>query len=332
MFEFAWPYLFILLPLPYIFYRWYPPARQPVNQALQIPQAAALFQYAGKRPSGTGNASRRHVLLFSVIWLLLLLSAARPQWLAEPIKLPVSGRDLILAVDLSGSMDLEDMQIDKQMVNRLTAVKQVLAEFIPQRKGDRLGLILFADHAYLQTPLTYDSVTVAKMLQESEIGLAGKKTAIGEAIGLAIKRIKDLPAHEQDSRVMILLTDGANTAGIAPLEVARLAAQLKIKIYTIGVGADELIVRTVFGRQRVNPSQDLDEKTLSSIAEMTGGKYFRARDTQALQEIYQLLNQLEPIESDQQSYRPIDELFHWPLALALLLSFMYALYHIRLHR
>ena len=214
------------------------------------------------------------------------------------------------------------MQIDDKYYNRLIAVKVVVSEFIQQRKGDRLGLILFADHAYLQTPLTYDSQTVENMLIEAELGLVGKQTAIGEAIGLAIKRIKDLPAEQTQSRVLILLTDGANTAGIAPVKVAKLAKQIGLKIYTIGIGADEMIVRTIFGRQKVNPSRDLDEKTLTEIAQITGGQYFRARDTENLKNIYQTINQIEPIETDQKTYRPIKSLFFWPLGSAFILSLL----------
>jgi Ca-activated chloride channel family protein len=189
-----------------------------------------------------------------------------------------------------------------------------------------MGLILFADHAYLQTPLTFDRKTIEKMLYESFIGMAGSKaTAIGDAIGLAVKRLKELPADESDSRVLILLTDGSNNAGIDPVTAAKLAKQIGIKIYTIGFGADEMIVRSFFGRQRVNPSRDLDEKTLNQIAQSTGGKYFRARDTEELKQIYQTLDQLEPVESDSLTFRPTQALFYVPLGIALLLSLLITL-------
>jgi Ca-activated chloride channel family protein len=223
-------------------------------------------------------------------------------------------------------MQEEDMKIDDKYYNRLIAVKVVVTDFIQQRKGDRLGLILFADHAYLQTPLTYDSQTVEKMLIEAELGLVGKQTAIGEAIALAIKRVKDLPSDQTQSRVLILLTDGANTAGISPIKIAKLAEQIGLKIYTIGIGADEMIVRTIFGRQKVNPSRDLDEKTLTEIATITGGKYFRATDTENLKKIYQMINEIEPIETEDKTYRPIKSLFFWPLASAFLLSLILALF------
>jgi len=153
--------------------------------------------------------------------------------------------------------------------------------------------------------------------------MAGQKaTAIGDAIGLAVKRLKDLPADQSDSRVLILLTDGSNNAGIDPVTAAGLAKQIGIKIYTIGFGADEIIVRSFFGRQKINPSKDLDEKSLTQIAQLTGGKYFRARDTEELQKIYQTLDQLEPVESDNLTYRPTRSLFYWPLGIAFILSLL----------
>jgi Ca-activated chloride channel family protein len=254
-------------------------------------------------------------------WVFLIIASAQPKWSGEAIEIPISGRDLMLAVDISGSMETADMFFSGEAVNRLVAVKSVLQPFIRQREGDRMGLILFADNAYLQTPLTFDQKTIEQMLAESFIGMAGKKaTAIGDSIGLAVKRLKDLAANQSDSRVLILLTDGSNNAGIEPLTAAKLAQQIGIKIYAIGFGADEMIVRSFFGRQRVNPSRDLDESTLKEIAKITGGKYFRARDTEQLQQIYQTLDQLEPIESDNLIFRPSKSLFYWPLSIALLLS------------
>jgi Ca-activated chloride channel family protein len=254
--------------------------------------------------------------------LLLVLAAARPQWVGETLHLPVSGRSLMLAVDISGSMQTEDMLIDDRQVMRLAAVKHVAADFIGQRTGDQLGLILFGDQAYLQVPLTFDRHTVGTLLDEAAIGLAGKSTAIGDAIGLAIKRLREQP---QQNRVLILLTDGANTAGsVEPLKAADLAASEAVRIYTIGIGADSMLVRTPFGTRRV-ASSDLDEDTLQAIADKTGGRYYRARDTESLQDIYALLDAMEPVSEDEQSYRPIDELYTWPLGGAFLISLLLAL-------
>ena len=256
-------------------------------------------------------------ILLVLAWILLVLATTRPQWVGEQLELPVSGRDLMLAVDLSGSMEVDDFEINGRNVDRLTATKFVARDFIERRKGDRLGLILFGRKAYLQTPLTFDRHTVNTLLMESAIGLAGRETAIGDAMGLAIKRLKD---NQQDSRVLILLTDGANTAGeIEPIKAAELAQRYGLKIYTIGIGSDKLVRRGLFGRQ-FNPSRDLDEKTLTAIAEATGGQYFRARDTEELNEIYSRLDELEPVEVDSQTFRPVRALFMWPLAIALLIG------------
>ena len=241
-------------------------------------------------------------LLLTLIWLLLVLAACQPRWLGEPVTLPQQGRDLMLAIDLSGSMDMSDMVLDGQAMNRLAAVKRVVGDFIVQRKGDRLGLILFADAAYQQTPLTYDLATVQTFLDDSQLKLVGQRTAIGEAIGLAVKRLNE---YETSNKVLVLLSDGANNAGnIQPLEALALAKAAGIKIYTVGVGAEQMVQQTIFGRRTVNPSQDLDEQLLNQIASETGGQYFRARSLGELAQIYQLLDQLEPISRDNLTYRP----------------------------
>jgi Ca-activated chloride channel family protein len=217
-------------------------------------------------------------------------------------------------------MEEQDFVLRGTPVDRLSATKAVASEFIEQRVGDRLGLILFGREAYLQTPLTFDRETVGTLLLESAIGLAGKETAIGDAIGLAIRTLEDA-GIEDGRRVLILLTDGANTAGaVDPLKAAELAAERSMVIYTIGVGADSMTVRTLFGERQINPSADLDEGALARIADLTGGRYFRARDTEELAEIYSILDELEPSESDQSGFRPVTELFYWPLAAAFLLA------------
>lgn len=320
MIYFEWPWLALVLPLPLLI-RWLLPAKASVEQAaLKVP---FLQDFADGETQAQSVNRKWTLLLASVAWLLLVLACTRPQWLGEPIEQAVSGRDLMLAVDLSGSMEVQDFIINKSAVDRLTAIKYVANDFINRRVGDRIGLILFGTQAYLQTPLTFDRKTVMTLLNESAIGLAGDNTAIGDAIGLAIKRLKD---QSENSRVLILLTDGANTAGeVTPLKAAELAAAHKLKIYTIGVGADEMIVRSFFGNRKVNPSADLDEGTLVKIAESTGGRYFRARNADELNNIYMLIDKLEPVEKDKQFFRPRTELFYWPLAFALLLAGLIAL-------
>ncbi len=316
MFQIEWPLIFLFLPLPVLIYYGLP-GRQMQQAALRVPHIED-FQLTGEGRRSSPKRWRQWLSLLA--WILLVLAASRPQWLGESISIPVSGRDLLLAVDLSDSMRTGDFKIDGQQVNRLQATKQVASEFIERRRGDRLGLILFGTRAYLQTPLTFDTRTVDRLLQESAIGLAGERTAIGDAIGLAIKR---LDLDSDNSRVLILMTDGTNTAGeVAPLQAARLAAGRGLKIYTIGIGADAEIETTWFGLRRLNPTAQLDEKTLRQIAQLSGGRYFRARDTQELAKIYLLLDDLEPLPRDEQLLRPISALFVWPLALSLGLALM----------
>jgi Ca-activated chloride channel family protein len=312
MIHFEWLWAFIVLPLP-VLIRWLLPAHQPIEQAaLKVPFLEDMAELETPRVLKTDSWS---LWVAAVAWVLLVLACARPQWLGEPIEQAISGRDLMMAVDLSRSMEAQDFMLNKQPVDRLTAIKAIASDFINRRVGDRLGLILFGTQAYLQTPLTFDRKTVQTLLDEAAIGLAGDNTAIGDAIGLAVKRLKNQPAN---SHVLILLTDGANTAGeISPLKGAELAAANGLKIYTIGVGADEMIVPSLFGSRKVNPSLDLDEKTLIKIAESTGGYYYRAKNTDELNNIYMRLDELEPVEKDKQYFRPRTELYIYPMALAL---------------
>lgn len=316
MITFEWWWAFAFLPLPLVVRFLARAAETDRDCALLTPFIEDFEAVCATNavPAAAGSA----LWLAALAWICLVTATARPQWIGDPVALPVTGRDLMLAVDLSGSMEVEDFEVDGQLVNRLLATKKVAGEFIQRREGDRLGLILFGRNAYLQTPLTFDRDTVYQLLMESAIGLAGKETAIGDAIGLAVKRLRD---NTVESRILILLTDGANTAGaVTPVKAAELAAQTGLKIYTIGIGADEMLVQSLFGMRRVNPSRDLDETALTAIAKATGGRYFRARNTVELEQIYALLDELEPIETEAQQFRPTRALFHWPLALALSLA------------
>ena len=277
MIEWLWPWMLLLAPLPLLVRRLVPPARGN-ETALRAPfyrEWRRLSDSQRGRPQGGG---RLPLLSMWLLWLLLLLAAARPVWIGEAIEIPNSGRDLMLAVDISGSMRVEDMQVGKQVARRIDAVRQLGAEFIRRRTGDRLGLILFGSNAYVQSPLSFDTATVERFLLEARIGFAGQETAIGDAIGLAVKRLRERPA---DSRVLVLLTDGQDTASsVQPLDAARLAADLDIRIYTIGIGADAMtlpgLFGSSFGSRQVNPSAELDEATLQEIASVTGGRYFPA--------------------------------------------------------
>ncbi|MEB4592889.1 VWA domain-containing protein [Candidatus Thiothrix sp. Deng01] len=321
MYEFLWWWAFLLLPAPLLARWWLRPAGQMASGvALKVPFLED-FQQGGKL-LGRSWQGLLALLLGIVAWMLLVAAAARPVWIGDTVAVPVSGRDLMLAVDLSGSMQEQDFILNGQVVDRLVAVKAVAGDFIRKRSGDRIGLVLFGDQAYLQAPLTFDRQTVLQLLNESAIGLAGERTAIGDAIGLALKRLQGSP---EKNRVLILMTDGANTAGsVSPLEAADMAAAAGLKIYTVGIGSESDQMRSMFGFQLMNPSADLDERTLKSIADKTKGEYFRARDTEEFQKIYAELDRLEPVEKEAEHWRPQQELFRWPLLAAFVLTLLTA--------
>ncbi|MDQ6963365.1 MAG: VWA domain-containing protein [Mariprofundales bacterium] len=320
MINFAWPWVAIALPLPLIIYHLLPRverAEQP--QVLQVPFADDIRHLTTSTPphSHSARLSRVRLSIMVVVWLLLVIAAVRPQWMGDPIALPMKGRDIMLAVDLSGSMRIKDFSLQGRQVTRLTATKLLAADFIQRRTGDRVGLILFGDQAYIQAPLSFDRDTVQKLLMESAIGLAGKRTAIGDAIGLAVKH---LSTGKSDNQVLILLTDGVNTAGrVSPMEAAGLAKKAGLRIYTIGIGANQMLQQGFFGTTQINPSADLDEKMLTDIAAETGGAYFRAHSSGEMAQIYRDIDTIEPIAHDKQFFRPVTELLCYPLGAAFLL-------------
>ena len=322
MIHFAWPQVAWALPLPLLVY-WLLPAAKRNNdpQALRVPFADDLPRL-GAVTMGASPLRKPRLLLMVLLWILLVVAAMRPQWLGDPIALPMKGRDLMLAIDLSGSMRIEDFTLHGKRTDRLTATKALASEFIQRRVGDRVGLILFGDQAYIQAPLSFDRATVNRLLMESALGLAGKMTAIGDAIGLAVKH---LSADHGKDRILILLTDGVNTAGkLSPMEAAGLAKQAGLRIYTIGIGADSMIQQGFFGPTRVNPSAELDEKMLTDIAEQTGGHYFRARSSEDMAQIYRDIDAIEPIARDKQFFRPVQALFFYPLALATVIVLLWS--------
>ncbi|OZB14003.1 MAG: BatB protein [Marinobacter sp. 34-60-7] len=315
MTELAYPWVLILVLLPLLF-RWRNRQKHEPVDAPVIPIGHWLSGLPGVSRSGQATPRWQRWLL-ALAWVALVIALARPQHVGEGIQMPVTGRDLMLVVDISPSMDEQDMVLQGRSINRLQAVKRVLNDFIEQREGDRLGLILFGTQPYVQAPLTFDRATVRTLLFEAGLGMAGRATAIGDAIGLAVKRLRDRP---QEQRVVILLTDGANTAGeVTPEKATEIAAAAGVRLYTIGIGADSMVQRGLLGSRRVNPSRDLDEALLTRMAEETGGRYFRARSLPELEMIYDSINQLEPIEQEGQFYRPVTELYAWPGGLAVLL-------------
>ena len=318
MIEWLWPLAFLLTPAP-ILVRWLIKASRKKQPALTVPSLEG-FSGLSSNESFSATLSTVKLIILWLAWILLIAAVARPQWVGEMVSLPTTGRDLMLAIDISGSMATEDMQVNNDYVDRLSVVKAVISQFLDARKGDRVGLVLFGTNAYVQAPLTFDLKSVKKLMIEAPVGIAGGKTAIGDAIGLTVKRLRE---RQNEEKVVILLTDGANNVGeIPPIKAAELASVDGIKIYTIGVGAEEMRVPSLFGSlagRTTNPSADLDEETLSKIAEATQGRYFRAKDTNTLAQIYELIDKLEPIEQEPETYRPFQVLYYWPLGISLCL-------------
>ncbi|MGH8215706.1 MAG: vWA domain-containing protein [Rhodanobacteraceae bacterium] len=307
---FAWPWMFALLPLPWLVWKLLPPAAP--GAALRLPQPVALANTA----AGI-RGSRWRIGIACAAWLLLVCAAARPQQPAPPQAMHHTGRALMLAVDCSGSMAIEDMRFGDRVVSRFATVKAIAARFIEQRSGDDVGLILFGTQAYLLTPMTFDVDTVAKQMDGAAIGLAGRETAIGDAIVLAVKHLSALPAR---ARVLVLLTDGVNTAGtVMPLDAAKLAKSAGVRIYTIGVGSSAQAMG-IFGMQLPVPDNELDVQVLTQIADETGGRFFRAADADQLAAAYRTIEALEPLAEGKSLLRPDHEWYPWPLAVALLLG------------
>jgi Ca-activated chloride channel homolog len=312
MFEFAWPWMFALLPLPLLVWWWLPPFR--ARQAsVQVPFFERLATATGQTPQrGAVVLQRRAVQMIAAIlvWVLIVAALARPQWVSDPLTHEVSARDLILAVDISGSMDQSDFRnANGQTLTRLDGVKRVIRDFIARRHGDRIALILFGTRAYVQVPFTQDLATAQRLLDETQVGMAGQQTAIGDSIGLAIKTFEKSTAKQ---KLLILLTDGNDTASRVPPEhAADIARQNGVVVYTIGVGDP-----SASGEYRV------DLGALQAVASTTGGQFFRAEDGAQLQAIYADIDRLAPAKLQTLSWRPKLPLFQWPLGAAVLLSLL----------
>ncbi len=315
------PWVLLGLPLPWLVMRLLPPAQGGPGLALYFPlspgvEVQGINQQTARRPI-------YRLALGILAWVALVLAAAGPYWAGPPIDLPVSGRDLMLAVDVSGSMEQRDYELNGRPISRLQAVQAVASLFIERRVGDRLGLVLFGSRPYLQVPLTFDRQTVTELLQEAIVGLAGRETALGDAIGLAVRHLRDQPPG---GKILILLTDGANNAGVlAPLEAAGFAAQLGVKIYPIGIGGGELGMRSLLGLRWQGRGDDFDPETLRGIARVTGGRAFFVGSREDLEEVYAEIDRLEPRVRAAQPYRPKRALFVWPASLTLMLSVLIAL-------
>jgi len=319
MLDWQWPFVLLFFPLPWILRALLPSIKRE-QVYIRMPgyeQLDRLQQNHTSRHRTTLSKTWLRALLATLMWLSLLTSAARPMWFGEPVSVSNSGRDLLLALDLSDSMKIDDMLDGDTRVTRIHAIKKVAGDFIERRKGDRVGLIVFGQNSYLQSPLTFDRTSVAIQLREALAGFAGSSTAIGDALGMGIKLMRDRPS---EGRVLILLTDGANTIGSDPQEATAIATEAGIRVHTIGVGASSMETTDVAGGTViVDPSRDLDESLLQTIAANTGGQYFRAHDPAEMHSIYATIDELEPIP-EELNLRPQRSLYHWPLALALIFA------------
>ena len=294
----------LLLPLPILIYRM-TRSLSDGRSALAAPEHLAIGSLAGER--NTHSKALWQWVYLLLLWTLLIIACCRPVWVGEPLKISDDARNVLLAVDISESMLDRDIPFQDRYVRRIELVKYRLGEFIARRESDRLGLILFADNAYLQAPLTFDNLAVGQFLQDSRVGFAGRNTAIGDAIGLGVKRLIERP---EKSRILILLTDGANTAGnVDPDEASKIAAEQGIKIYTIGI----------YQQQGFLGIANQAAAMLKRVAERTGGEHFIASNDQELESIYRILDDLEPVTQDARYYTPTQAYFHYPLGAFFLL-------------
>jgi Ca-activated chloride channel family protein len=313
VFEFEYPWVLALLPAPALVW-WLLPAYREQRESVRVPFFERIAAAIGRTPSRGGTLMRRNVLQWVIAplaWGMVLVSVARPQYVEPPLERVEPTRDLLLAVDLSGSMEFPDMFDEEgNRIGRLDAVKTVLGDFVARREGDRLALIVFGNQAFVQAPFTLDSRLVRQLLEQLQPRLAGPQTMIGDAIGLAIKTFE---SSEAEDRLLVLLTDGNDTGSrVPPTKAAELAAQNDITIHTIAFGAPESA-----------GEGEMDLETLGKIAEVTGGTAFRADDREQLEQIYRDLDNLAPVEVETISYRPTRPLFHWPLAGAVALLLLY---------
>lgn len=318
MFQFLWPFAVLLFPLPWIIL--IRARRQAVDKnetdSLWVPFFDPFKEKLARM--GAVVSSRQWHALMVVAWVCFVIAAMRPQYIGPPQSVPTEHRHLMLVLDVSDSMAEQDFIINGKPASRLHMVKMLADDFLTRRTGDAVGLVLFGEEAYVYVPLTPDVETAKQMLTEVDLGIAGSRTAMGDALALALKNMKDLPAA---SKVIVLLSDGyANAGRLTPDKVLEIAKQTGVKIYTVGIGAEQVPVWSFFGMKMQNPSQDLDEATLQKIAKETGGQYFRAKTTADMERIYQKLDTLEPVQSEEKTIRPVTELFYVPLIIGMILS------------
>jgi len=272
--------------------------------------------FSTHRPATT-IGTRIYYLLLGLLWIGLTVALMRPQWLEPHTEERSEGYDLMLAVDASHSMEALDFTVAGSQVSRMQVVKGVMGRFIEGRHDDRVGLIIFGSRAFVLSPLTLDREAVRHLLDDLVPGIAGDGTAMGDALGLGVKKLRERPPG---SRVLVLIADGENTAGtIPPLVAAQLAAREGIRIYAIGVGSDRKEVPIVEnGRLITRDDLGFDEAVMRQIAEATGGNYFRGTDTSAMESIYRRIDELEKSKAESRTVMIPHPLYRWPLGLALL--------------
>lgn len=310
MLSFAFPWVFLLLPLPVAVWL-FAPAYREETRALRVPFFQNVARAAGEKPTQGAMVrprGRTQMVVAALCWAFMVTGLARPEILGEPIVIEKAARDLVLAVDISGSMDARDMaDAQGQPQQRLEAVKEVINGFIVEREGDRIALIVFGSNAYLQTPFTEDLDSAAELMAQTQVGMAGPHTAMGDAIGLALRTFE---ASDIEQKVLILLSDGADTnSAMSPLNATEIASGAGVVIHTIGVGDPE-----ASGDDRV------DLKTLKAIADRTDGQFFVAGDVDGLRAIYEEIDALNPRVVQTTSFQPRESIGHYAFSLALVLG------------
>jgi len=324
MFTFAWPWASLLLLLPILARLLIPELKtKSILPVLRFPHLDILQSAFAAYSPKHRRTGRLFLILLSFLWLFLVLALMRPQSVAQLTEVENTGYDIMLAVDLSGSMRALDFSTRTKTVNRLDVAKKVVSDFVKDRKSDRIGLVLFGDSAYQYAPLTPDTDAVSQMLNETVISMAGDGTAIGDAIGLAVKGLRNRP---EKSRIIILLTDGEDTASsIPPAQAAKLAGEYGIRIYTIGIGSKGRVPYPDQYGRIVMVNMSLDEELLRSIAEATGGSYFHAADTNALRKVYEQIDKLEKTKVETRQYMIRTPLYRYPLSAGLTLLLVISL-------
>jgi Ca-activated chloride channel family protein len=309
MIDLSYPWILAALPLPWFVWRILQPYKTQ-SKSVRIPFFSRLVDAAGARPEAGATVLKKTTfqLVMAVgVWILLLLAATKPMYIGDPVEKELVARDVMLAVDISGSMETVDFSTaEGETIERLAAVKEVLRKFIADREKDRIGLIVFGSRAYVQVPFTLDLSAAQELLNSVRVGMAGPQTALGDAVGLAISTFE---RSDVAQRMLIILTDGSDTASkMTPLNAAAIAAQNDVRIFTIGIGNPDAT-----GEGRV------DFEVLQKMATRASGKFFTTDDQEGLLQVYKEIDAAVPRETKTLSFRPQRSLLHWPAGIACML-------------